>query len=202
MEGILVLNKTALFLAVLIFSGSTFAGPVRSVAVFTSEKIMGQQIKSFFSSIGKGAGEKNECENAIAEKLEEKGFSTAALPCTEEKVRSARRLGTVFERYSNIGMMPNDIAAQAAGILEGNAPAVIVCGVTAAYGKKEELVCADIECKAVDVKSKRRVAAVAFEKCLPRAEGFSGGVAAIREVCLEAGVIFAEKINERYKDAD
>lgn len=197
--------------AVFLFSASALAGSAGTVAVFASEKIMGKQIRSFFTSIGRETGGPgspvvgpNECEGAIGEKLEEAGFIVAAAPSTEERIRAARKLSTVFGRYANIGVMPNDTAAQAAAILENGALSVVVCGVVADNGKKGQkgFVCADAECKVVDMKTKKRIVATAFEKCLPGVDGISGGVAAIREVCLETGGIFAGKISERYPSGD
>lgn len=193
---------------VILFSFPAFAGSAGTVAVFASEKIMGKQIRSFFSSIGRETGGPvvgpNECEGAIGEKLLEAGFVVAAAPSTEERIRAARKLSTVFGRYANIGMMPNDTAAQAAAILENGALSVVVCGVVSENGKKGQkgFVCADAECKVVDMKTKKRIVATAFEKCLPGVEGISGGVAAIRKVCLETGGIFAGKIRERYPSGD
>lgn len=183
------------------YAGNLCAEP-RSAVVFASEKIMGQWVKSYFSSIAPGEANFNECEISVSKSFMDGGISVAHAPFEPGQIAEARKFHTVFDRYGDLSGMPNDLIVKAALIVDREAGMAVVCGVDT-KGRKEkrgqpERICASAVCEVIDVATKRRVATSADEECLIGARGVAGSVAAVREACKETGEELAEKLGKEY----
>lgn len=174
----------------------------RMLAVFASERIMGRWVGSHFGTIATDASSFNECEGELVQGLSSGGFSVPSGAFSVAQGVEARRLRTVFQRYNDVSTMPNDTAIKAADIVGRGVQAVIACGVVAAMRKPRQrnpgAICANAECKAVDVATKRRVATAAGERCADGPSGSTGAISMIRQVCREMGDTFARDLGGRY----
>lgn len=186
------------FSAPLFCAGALCAAEARPVVVFASEKIAGQWVKSYFSSVSSNEFKFNECENAIGKRFSNEGVAVSSATLTAGQIKEAKALHTVFDRYGDVSAMPNDLAVKAAAIVDENARAVVVCGVTTTSRKgkrgQPSAICASAGCEAIDMTTKRRAATAADEKCLAGAEKLSGSVAVIGEVCGVMGEELAVKL--------
>ena len=174
----------------------------RSIALFASEKNMGQWSGSYFDSMQSTIYSPNSCEQALDEQLGAAGFALPKAPFSEEQRLEARKLHAVVERYADMSTIPNDTASRIALAVSPQAEAVIVCGVTVGARKAKRpapaALCATATCKAVDMKSRRRVATAASERCVPNGEPATSGGAALREACVDVGGMLAQRLGERY----
>lgn len=174
----------------------------RALAVFASERILGRWVGSSFGTTSAGGASPNDCENEIAQGLSAGGFLVPFEPLSDQQRLEARKFRVVFGRYGDVSTMPNDTAVRAAGIVGGGARAVVACGVKAAVRKPRQrsagAICANAECKAVDMAARRRVATAAGERCAERSQGAAGAVAAVRSVCREMGETLARDLSGRY----
>lgn len=171
-----------------------------NVAIFASEKLFGKRVESFFNSISSDSLKTNECETAAGEKLGEKGFKVVDGPFGPKQIQDARGLKTLIGRYSNISSMPDDTAIKAARVMGDDVLAVIACGVSAAKKGRGlgRLVCAEAGCKAIDMKSRRRVAWSAGKNCATGNDRTTAGLLAIREACGYVGNELANKLSGIY----
>lgn len=174
------------------------AAEAKPVVVFASERIAGQWVKSYFSSIPSDQFKFNECEDVIGRSLTNAGFNVSQTPLDAGQVNNVRELHTVFDRYGDLSGMPNDLAVKAAAAVDSNSRAVVVCGVKTTFrkGKRGQpaAICASAGCEAIDTLTKLRRATAADEKCLAGATGPAGSVAVIRDVCGEMGQELAVKL--------
>lgn len=169
------------------------------VSVLASEKLMGDWIGSWFKSFDGAGRSPNECEMAISDSLAQKGFVLPSIVITGKQLEESRKFHTVFARYGDLSTLPNDTAIKAAGIIDPRSVATIVCGVRAKPMKNSAgVICANVGCKAIDMKSRRRVVAEAAEKCAKGQDRMSTSLAAIKDVCRFAGDNLADKLSQRY----
>ncbi len=176
---------------------------VATVAVFATERFLGNWVYSYFNSISDSGGEPNECEVALGSQLRESGFSEVDLDFSADERRAARSFRTVFGRYKDLSALPNDTAVRAAKIVDSDAVVVVSCRVLADVGDGKDSAfmysaCAEVSCKAVDTASKRRVSTASASKCVPHANRTTGGMAAIRAACSEIGKKMGKKLSGRY----
>ncbi|MFH0799706.1 MAG: hypothetical protein V2A66_05950 [Pseudomonadota bacterium] len=185
---------SAVFLAA-ICAGAARAEAGSPVVVFASEKIMGEWVGSYLGSIAVGTAQPNECELAVGRALEAAAITVSVAPEGEARRRAARGLNTVFGRYGDVSTLPNDIAVKAAFVVDPRAAAVVACGVQIFASKsKAGAVCAGAGCKAIDTKTRRRVATAAGERCVDDKNSGPRDITAIRDVCGEMGEAIAGKL--------
>lgn len=168
----------------------------RTVAILASEKIRGDWVRSYYNSILENEIRTNECEMMLNEKFEKGGFSVIKSPVADSRKKDARKMMVVFGRYNDVSSVPNDIIVKAAGIVGLESGAVVACGVYVNEKKKRHEVCALAGCKVVDMRTKRRISTAAKEKCLPDSDRVNMGIAAIRDVCSEAGDAITETLGK------
>lgn len=189
-----------LFLPLPVAGWASAAG--KAVVILASERVMGQPIPSSFAGIANGVILRgNACEIPIENELQGRGFSLERSAISPERRREARTLHTVIGRYSKLSALPNEIAAQAAEIIDGKAVTMIACDVTASRPRLRKRqagsVCARAECKAVDVKSKQRIAAATRENCSPEADRRAAAVATVQTACRDVGAAIATALAGR-----
>lgn len=160
-------------------------------SVFASERIMGRWVPSYFSSLPDGSVELNECEALISDALTSAGFSLPSSTFSEDQRRAAKKLRPVLGRYPDLSSLPNDTAVAAADAVMPGAGLAVVCGVKAAYRKgrrgSPSGLCADARCKAVDTRTRRRVATGVGQSCDFGSSQATASISAIREACRQAG---------------
>jgi len=176
---------------------------VATVAVFATERFLGNWVYSYFNSIADASGEPNECEVALGSELRDLGFSEVDMDFSSDERRAARSFRTVFGRYKDLSALPNNTAVRAAQIVDPNAVLVVSCRVLADVGDGKDSAfmysaCAEVSCKAVDTKSRRRVATASESKCFPHANRTTGSMAAIRAACSEIGKKMGKKLSGKY----
>lgn len=174
----------------------------QALAAFASERIMGRWVGSYFGTIPAESVSFNGCEGALVEGLSAGGFSVPSGAVSVAQGVEARRLRTVFQRYPDVSTMSNDTAVRAADIVGRNVRAVIACGAVAAVRKSRQknagAICANVECKAVDITTKRRVATAAGERCAGASRDTAVAVSLIRQACREIGDTLALDLKGRY----
>lgn len=194
------------------FFVAAFSGAVASASegrggavVFASERLMDSHIGSYFSNLDKNQSQQNECELAIGKKLKSGGFTVRDVQFGSRQIRDARKMNAVFGRYKDISAMPNDMAIRAASIVDNEAVLLVACGVNTKAVRKDAAgqICATANCKGVDMKSMRRVAASTGQACvLPEDADTPASVAAVRDVCEKLGGDIINKIAGRYLAAE
>lgn len=165
-----------------------------SVVIFASEIIEKDWIESFFTSpsaLQNGEISLNECENLVNIEMAWRGFTSRASPLNKTERMQARSFRTVVGRYRDLSSMPNFTSARAAAIIDKGASVVVGCRVLVDVEDRGENgdynSCASGKCKAVDMRSKERVATASGSKCSTNADSTTAGIAAIRGICEEMG---------------
>ncbi len=171
------------------------------VTFFASERILGSWIKSYFNSIPGGEANFNECEASIGEALASRGYAAAAVSFSEDQRASARRYGTVFKRYNDVSMMPNETLVRASSVVDNSASVVLACrAVVEKPGWRSGGAgdaCASARCKAVDTASRRRIATASGVRCSQPGEGEGGRIRAIRQACIDMVTQIQGRLAER-----
>lgn len=178
-------------------------GGGRTVVAFASEKIMGNWTGSYFGSTLGDEAPMNGCETALTEALQGKGFDIVEEGFNDSQRSAMRSFMPVFGRYKDLDMMPNDMVVKASNIVESDAFASVACRADAMAPDRKDsahmyTTCADVSCKAVDTKTKRRVATATESKCFPHVNQLAGSKGAIAGVCREVGIKMGEKLRELY----
>lgn len=170
------------------------------LAVFATEKVMGERVASSFDSLSKKSSNLNGCEKVINQAFADDGFEIRNGGLSDEQMIAAKKFNTVFGRYSDLGLIPNDVAVKAAKISDVQAKAVVVCSVSA--GSKRQLegepVCAAAKCRVIDFAQKKSVATAALNRCVQNPSTSYASVEAIKAACGEAGRVIAQKMAGRY----
>lgn len=170
------------------------------LAVFATEKVMGECVVSSFDSLSKKSSNLNECEKVINRAFANDGFEIKNGGLSDEQKIAAKKFNTVFGRYSDLTSIPNDAAVKAAKISDERARAVVVCSVSA--GSKRQLegepVCAAAKCRAIDFAQKKSIATAALNRCVQNSSTSYASVEAIKAACGEAGRMIAQKLAGRY----
>lgn len=179
-----------------------FGAEARSIAVFATEKVMGQRVVSYFNAFGTPASMRNECEDSLSREINDGGFAVAGGSYSEKQKIEAKKLHAVFERYTDVSAMPNDMAVKAANIVDSGVVAVVACVVSSGNNKRETnagSVCATGSCKAVDMKTKKRVATATGRSCIDKSDALLPlPSASVRAVCEDVGRQIAVKLGGRY----
>lgn len=175
---------------------------VKEVAVFASEKIMGQWINSYFSSANEGGAEANECEKEIRDAMLDAGINVVPFELNKEGQEKAYALHTVFDRYSDLSSIPNDTALKTAYAVGKNISAAVFCSVVVKEVRKRlrpRMLCAEAGCKVVDASTRLRSATSQDRRCSEPVQDMDSRILMMKDVCRYMGYDLAKKMNEAIK---
>ena len=193
---------TAAFLAAMLAAIPSHAAAAgRGAALFASERVGGKWSRSFFASLPDDSYAPGVCEEVLLETFASAGFEVPAPPFGEETRLEAKKLRTVFQRYHDLGTLPNDTAALAAGAVMPAFGVVVLCGANTSVKKAKKgrpaAVCAEAACRAIDAGSRQRVATSLGRRCDEGADPREAALSAVRAACREAGSTMAQNLAVR-----
>lgn len=187
---------------VLLSAQTVFAETERKVAVFASERVMGQWIGSYFSKVGSKEIEPNECESDVQAALQDKGIKVMPFEVDQGNLARAQEIRMVFDRYNDLSSIPNDTLLKAARVLGGEVSFAVACNVAFKDIKKRgtsKMFCAEAGCKVVNAKTRLRIATSQEKWCIKAAPVSDARVIMLRDMCRFVGDDLAKKMIQATK---